>query len=93
MIEVTNNELKQGCKTKHPGVSHPMYDQLASLPPPLRLTFVFCFWFLAFGRWHNQLRPGVSKESWMDAEDDLLSRLHETHGNRWTTLAEHLPGR
>ena len=44
-------------------------------------------------RWCNQLDPGVRKDQWTEAEDELLARLHNTHGNKWATLAGHLPGR
>jgi hypothetical protein len=51
MTEVTNNELKQGRKTKQPGASHPMYDRLAPLPLRVWLLFLtFGFWLLADGK-------------------------------------------
>jgi hypothetical protein len=44
-------------------------------------------------RWLGQLAPTVSKDVWLPEEDNLLRRSHATTGNRWTILAEELPGR
>jgi len=44
-------------------------------------------------RFRNHLDPAVSKASWSDAEDQLLTELHERLGNAWTKMALHFPGR
>lgn len=44
-------------------------------------------------RWHNHLVPGISKKGWSKAEEERLLTLHKQLGNRWTLIAEELPGR
>lgn len=44
-------------------------------------------------RWLNHLNPDIKKGAWSVAEDETLVDLHRTHGNRWSEIARHLPGR
>ncbi|WVQ83834.1 hypothetical protein IAT38_005978 [Cryptococcus sp. DSM 104549] len=45
-------------------------------------------------RWYDVLDPDLTpKQPWSSLEDALLLQLHGQHGSRWTTIAEHLPGR
>lgn len=45
------------------------------------------------GRWYNHLVPGISKKGWNEAEEQRLMSLHREHGNKWTVIADHMPGR
>lgn len=44
-------------------------------------------------RWHNHLNPHIVKKSWTKAEEDVLFEEHKRHGNKWTIIADKLPGR
>ncbi|ETW00261.1 hypothetical protein H310_07647 [Aphanomyces invadans] len=44
-------------------------------------------------RWCNQLDPAIDKSAWTMQEDQILVALQAKHGNRWSLIAEHLPGR
>ena len=44
-------------------------------------------------RWYNHLVPGISKKVWSRAEEERLMLLHKRFGNKWTLIAEHMPGR
>lgn len=45
-------------------------------------------------RWQKVLNPGLVKGAWSSMEDDLLTKLVETHGPKnWTAIASHLNGR
>ncbi|XVE49815.1 hypothetical protein DITRI_Ditri01bG0111900 [Diplodiscus trichospermus] len=44
-------------------------------------------------RWMNYLRPDVKHGDYTEEEDALIMKLHEELGNRWSTIAESLPGR
>ncbi|KAG7034943.1 Transcription factor MYB32, partial [Cucurbita argyrosperma subsp. argyrosperma] len=44
-------------------------------------------------RWLNYLRPGLKKGNYTDEENDLIYKLHEMHGNRWSMVATKLSGR
>ncbi|PAN29520.1 hypothetical protein PAHAL_5G231900 [Panicum hallii] len=44
-------------------------------------------------RWLNYLRPGVRRGSITPAEDAAIRELHASLGNKWSKIAEHLPGR
>jgi hypothetical protein len=39
------------------------------------------------------LVPGISKKIWSKTEEEKLLSLHKTFGNKWTVIAEHMPGR
>jgi hypothetical protein len=44
-------------------------------------------------RWHNGLNPELNRAAWLPQEDALIESLHQTWGNKWTRIAEMLPGR
>ena len=44
-------------------------------------------------RWHNQLDPSISKDSWTEEEEDILSTAHQIYGNKWAEIAKQIPGR
>lgn len=44
-------------------------------------------------RWCNQLRPGIRRDPWSPAEDDILRAAHAEHGNHWSRITKLLPGR
>ncbi|MFS7978108.1 putative transcription factor MYB-HB-like family [Helianthus anomalus] len=44
-------------------------------------------------RWINYLRPNVRRGNFSQEEDELILDLHQSLGNRWSTIAKHLPGR
>lgn len=44
-------------------------------------------------RWFHHLRPGLTDSEWTPAEEVVLFQLQALHGNRWTAIAAHLPGR
>jgi len=45
-------------------------------------------------RWQKVLNPELVKGPWTEEEDNLVLRLVAEHGpQKWTSIAEHLPGR
>ncbi|XP_016493330.2 transcription factor MYB30 [Nicotiana tabacum] len=44
-------------------------------------------------RWMNYLRPNIKRGNYTKEEDDIILKLHAQLGNRWSTIAAHLPGR
>ncbi|MBA0559279.1 hypothetical protein Golob_016248 [Gossypium lobatum] len=44
-------------------------------------------------RWINYLSPGVKRGHFSDQENDLIIRLHNLLGNRWSLIAGRVPGR
>ena len=45
-------------------------------------------------RWQKVLNPELVKGPWSDVEDDIVLKLVSENGaHKWTTIAEHLPGR
>ncbi|KAM7480609.1 hypothetical protein LguiA_028822 [Lonicera macranthoides] len=44
-------------------------------------------------RWLNYLRPGIKRGNITHDEEDLIIRLHNLLGNRWSLIAGRLPGR
>ncbi|KAE8681315.1 Myb domain protein 3r-5, putative isoform 2 [Hibiscus syriacus] len=44
-------------------------------------------------RWHNHLDPSIRKDPWREKEEAILTYYHQVYGNKWTKLAELLPGR
>ncbi|KAK4261307.1 hypothetical protein QN277_004324 [Acacia crassicarpa] len=44
-------------------------------------------------RWLNYLSPNVKHGSFSEEEDDLIIRLHNLLGNRWSLIAGRVPGR
>jgi hypothetical protein len=44
-------------------------------------------------RWINGLNPDLNRSAWLPSEDALIMNLHQTWGNKWTRIAEMLPGR
>ncbi|MQL99125.1 hypothetical protein Taro_031851 [Colocasia esculenta] len=44
-------------------------------------------------RWLNYLRPGIKRGNISEQEEDMIIRLHNLIGNRWSLIAGRLPGR
>ncbi|GJM92517.1 hypothetical protein PR202_ga08994 [Eleusine coracana subsp. coracana] len=45
-------------------------------------------------RWINHLRPDIKQNDiWTEEEDNKLISAHKRMGNRWSSIAEYLPGR
>ncbi|XP_062201472.1 transcription factor MYB30-like [Phragmites australis] len=44
-------------------------------------------------RWINYLRPDIKRGNFTADEEDLIVRLHQSLGNRWSAIAAQLPGR
>ncbi|CAA7406499.1 unnamed protein product [Spirodela intermedia] len=44
-------------------------------------------------RWLNYLRPGIKRGNITEEEEELIIRLHNLLGNRWSLIAGRLPGR
>ncbi|WCJ42771.1 MYB-like transcription factor 4 [Euphorbia peplus] len=44
-------------------------------------------------RWVNYLKPGIKRGNISPDEQDLIIRLHNLLGNRWSLIAGRLPGR
>ncbi|KAF8017632.1 hypothetical protein BT93_H2736 [Corymbia citriodora subsp. variegata] len=44
-------------------------------------------------RWLNYLRPNIKRGSFTEEEVDLIIKLHNLLGNRWSLIAGRLPGR
>ncbi|CAL9160403.1 unnamed protein product [Musa hybrid cultivar] len=44
-------------------------------------------------RWMNYLRPDIKRGNFSLEEQETIIRLHETFGNRWSSIAASLPGR
>ncbi|KAA8540825.1 hypothetical protein F0562_024788 [Nyssa sinensis] len=44
-------------------------------------------------RWINYLNPNVKLGEFSEEEDDLIIRLHNLLGNRWSLIAGRMPGR
>ncbi|KAI0095277.1 hypothetical protein BDY19DRAFT_917081 [Irpex rosettiformis] len=44
-------------------------------------------------RWLHSLSPYVKKTAWTQDEDQLLLRLYDKHGPKWSAIAREIPGR
>ncbi|KAM7276236.1 hypothetical protein ACFE04_018102 [Oxalis oulophora] len=44
-------------------------------------------------RWMNYLSPNIKRGDFSEDEDDLIIRLHNLLGNRWSLIAGRVPGR
>ncbi|XP_054790781.1 transcription factor MYB13-like [Prosopis cineraria] len=44
-------------------------------------------------RWLNYLRPDIKRGNYTKEEDELIIKLHQQLGNRWSAIAAKLPGR
>ncbi|XP_028761560.1 transcription factor MYB4-like [Neltuma alba] len=44
-------------------------------------------------RWMNYLRPNIRRGNYTPQEEDIIIELHKQLGNRWSSIAAHLPGR
>ncbi|KDP45340.1 hypothetical protein JCGZ_09589 [Jatropha curcas] len=44
-------------------------------------------------RWLNYLSPNVKRGNFTEEEEDLIIRLHNLLGNRWSLIAKRVPGR
>ena len=44
-------------------------------------------------RWHNHLEDFINKNYWTENEEQILFMKHIQYGNKWSDIAEFLPGR
>ncbi|XP_022849306.1 transcription factor LAF1-like [Olea europaea var. sylvestris] len=44
-------------------------------------------------RWLNYLRPGLKRGMFSREEEEIIINLHKTLGNKWSQIAQKLPGR
>ncbi|XP_070048282.1 transcription factor MYB41-like [Nicotiana tomentosiformis] len=44
-------------------------------------------------RWNNYLRPDIKRGGFSDEEEEIIINLHSVLGNKWSRIANHLPGR
>ncbi|KQJ89177.1 transcription factor MYB8 [Brachypodium distachyon] len=44
-------------------------------------------------RWINYLRPDLKRGNFTEEEDELIIKLHQLLGNKWSLIAGRLPGR
>ncbi|WRX17790.1 SANT/Myb domain - like 10 [Theobroma cacao] len=44
-------------------------------------------------RWINYLRPGLKRGMFTPQEEETILTLHHMLGNKWSQIAQHLPGR
>ncbi|KAF9605790.1 hypothetical protein IFM89_018517 [Coptis chinensis] len=44
-------------------------------------------------RWINYLRPGLKRGIFTTQEDEIILALHRSLGNKWSQIAQQLPGR
>jgi hypothetical protein len=44
-------------------------------------------------RWHNHLDPNITKQAWSLDEKLILFEFHRDCGNKWSVVANKLPGR
>ncbi|XP_020224553.1 transcription factor MYB4 [Cajanus cajan] len=44
-------------------------------------------------RWLNYLRPNIKRGNYTAEEEEVIIRLHEKLGNKWSVIATHLAGR
>ncbi|XP_051142518.1 transcription factor LAF1 [Andrographis paniculata] len=44
-------------------------------------------------RWINYLRPGLKRGAFSSEEEETVLSLHGVLGNKWSQIAQHLPGR
>jgi hypothetical protein len=44
-------------------------------------------------RWFNWLNPGIKHDRFQPWEDQLIVAKQREYGNKWSTIANHLPGR
>ncbi|KAL7618211.1 hypothetical protein Lser_V15G04144 [Lactuca serriola] len=44
-------------------------------------------------RWTNYLRPDIKRGNFTEDEEKLIIHLHSHLGNKWSSIATHLPGR
>nr|ARQ16409.1 Myb17501 [Catharanthus roseus] len=44
-------------------------------------------------RWLNYLKPGLKRGPFTKEEEEMLIKLHEKFGNKWSLIAAKLPGR
>ncbi|TMW91527.1 hypothetical protein EJD97_014240 [Solanum chilense] len=44
-------------------------------------------------RWTNYLRPDIKRGNFSEEEEQIIIKLHQLLGNRWSAIASRLPGR
>jgi hypothetical protein len=47
----------------------------------------------SYPRWFNHLDPTICKKAWSNEEEETLMELQKVYGNKWTLIAEKMPGR
>jgi len=74
------------------------YEQVLLFPAELTFFCEHVFYLCAamgivFFRWHNHLSPAVNKEEWTEEEDQLIMKLVQEMGTKWSKIVKMLPGR
>ncbi|PKA63155.1 Myb-related protein 3R-1 [Apostasia shenzhenica] len=44
-------------------------------------------------RWYNHLKPEIKRDAWTSEEERVIIEAHMELGNKWTEIANRLPGR
>ncbi|CAK7333667.1 unnamed protein product [Dovyalis caffra] len=44
-------------------------------------------------RWTNYLRPDIKRGKFSEEEEQIIINFHQVLGNKWSAIAQHLPGR
>jgi hypothetical protein len=44
-------------------------------------------------RWHNGLNPDLVRTTWLPQEDQVIEKFQQLWGNKWSRIADLLPGR
>ena len=44
-------------------------------------------------RYKEYLDPNINKSEWSVEEDNIITKLHEKYGNKWTTISRNMKGR